>query len=388
MKLVLYIIFCIFISFPSFAETPIPTDHPSQKLEEKKQKFETKTKSLKKEKANIEAELNNNKKQLVRIAKTIKENETKLIELENNIAQKKRQQLEIQTKLELDKQSFSNVVLAMHRIERMPPQALLARPTAPLQTAQSAMLLQTFLPQIHNEAHSLNRDLNELSEILKLLEKDRRIALSTAKKLESDQTQLNSLLQNQERLYAKTEKNIASNALELLNISKQARNLKDLVLRIERKQKREEEARQKAKEKQAETQKASLRTPLPRAGSAQVPLAGTIQINYGNTDEIGAVSQGLKIKGRSRALVVAPMGGVVDYAGPFKGYGQIVIIRHQKDYHSLVAGLSKIDTVVGRAVSAGEPIGKMGSEGNSLLYYELRHKGQPVNPSKKIPGLK
>ncbi len=83
------------------------------------------------------------------------------------------------------------------------------------------------------------------------------------------------------------------------------------------------------------------------------------------------------------------MGGVIDYAGKFKGYGNIIIIRHQKEYHSLVAGLSKIDTVVGRAVSAGEPIGKMGtSNDGTSLYYELRYKGQPINPSKKISGLK
>ncbi len=86
------------------------------------------------------------------------------------------------------------------------------------------------------------------------------------------------------------------------------------------------------------------------------------------------------------------MGGVVDYAGIFKGYGNIIILRHEKDYHSLIAGLDKIDTIVGRAVNAGEPMGKMVSSssdgGQPVLYYELRHKGKPVNPSKKISGLK
>ena len=150
---------------------------------------------------------------------------------------------------------------------------------------------------------------------------------------------------------------------------------------------KEEEARRKAS---GATSARYMKTPVPKTGEAQLPIAGLIKVNYGNTDDIGAVSKGIKIEGRGGALVVAPMGGVVDYAGPFKGYGQIVILRHQKGYHSLIAGLDKIDTVVEQAVSAGEPIGKMASSGGKspLLYYELRYKGQPVNPSKKISGLR
>jgi septal ring factor EnvC (AmiA/AmiB activator) len=80
----------------------------------------------------------------------------------------------------------------------------------------------------------------------------------------------------------------------------------------------------------------------------------------------------------------------VRYTGPFKNYGQLVIIEHQKGYHSLVAGLDRIDTVVGQSVSAGEPVGILGPApdgGKPSVYYELRHKGQPVNPARFFAEL-
>ena len=88
-------------------------------------------------------------------------------------------------------------------------------------------------------------------------------------------------------------------------------------------------------------------------------------------------------------MVVAPMGGVIRFAGFFKNHGKIIIIEHEKGYHSLIAGLGKIDTIVGQTVDAGAPIGTMPGLKNKRprLYYELRYKGKPVNPSIKFSEL-
>jgi septal ring factor EnvC (AmiA/AmiB activator) len=197
--------------------------------------------------------------------------------------------------------------------------------------------------------------------------------------LQENKKKLSTVLSKREAIYATTEKDIKTKNAKLSKISAQAWNLKDLVKKLEQRQK-------------AENAKRTKSPPIPSPGNGQLPAGGRILVGYGKTDEIGAVSQGLKIQTRPDALIVAPMGGIIDYAGQFKGYGNLIIIKHQKNYHSLIAGLSKIDTVVGRQVSAGEPIGKMASSSgnNSLqtLYYELRYKGSPVNPSKRISGLR
>jgi septal ring factor EnvC (AmiA/AmiB activator) len=104
---------------------------------------------------------------------------------------------------------------------------------------------------------------------------------------------------------------------------------------------------------------------------------------------MGSASQGWRIEGRGGALVVAPMNGIIKYQGNFKNYGNMIIIEHAKNYHSLVAGLSKIDTVVGQSVEAGEPLGTLAAPRaeRPAVYYELRQNGKPVNPSRLFADI-
>jgi len=86
------------------------------------------------------------------------------------------------------------------------------------------------------------------------------------------------------------------------------------------------------------------------------------------------------------------MGGIIRFAGNFKNHGKIVILEHEKGYHSLIAGLFRIDAITGQSVHAGEPLGilpTMDTKGvaRPTLYYELRYKGAPVNPSRKFDEL-
>ena len=69
------------------------------------------------------------------------------------------------------------------------------------------------------------------------------------------------------------------------------------------------------------------------------------------------------------------------FAGPFKGYGQLLIIDHGEGYHSLLAGLDRIDAQLGNPVLAGEPVGTMSDTGEApVLYVEFRRNNEPVNP--------
>ena len=374
---------------PTLAQAPVPREHPVKDVENQLKSSAAREKALLKQMKNLKSDLAGKRRNMIKVAAKIKKNEQMLLDLEHRIDGKRQEQLVIEVRLNEDQGSIADLVLALERMRRVPPEALLARPGAPLETAQSAMLLQSVLPRIYGRAEGLKQDLDRLKSIIESLKQDRAAAVLTAKQLEKNHSKLSSLLSERENLYSQTAEDVKKQQKQLQAISLQARNLKDLVGRIERRQ-RDEDARRK----QGSSSKSvgGVRTPIPKAGQAQLPISGIINVGYGKADDIGAVSEGLKIGGRAGALVVAPMGGVVDYAGSFKGYGQIIILKHQKGYHSLIAGLGKIDTVVGRAVSAGEPIGKMGQNSSDqaapTLYYELRYKGHPVNPSKKISGLK
>ena len=392
MRFLIAVFIAVYLMLPALAaaQTPVPSAHPLKEVEKELKEREQLEKKLKAELKGIKSDLSKKRLEMVDVAKSIKNNEARLIKLEERIDIKRQEQLAIEARLNEDRGAISDLVLALERVRRVPPEALVARPGAPLETAQSAMLLQSTLPRVYGRAEGLKEDLDKLRAIIESLKEDRAEAIKTAKQLEGSHKKLSGLLSERESLYDKTAQDVKKQQAELEKISKQARNLKDLVQQIEKKQREEEAWREK--QKTAGVINTSYKTPIPKSGESQLPISGIIKVGYGNSDDIGAVSQGLKIEGRKGALVVAPMGGVVDYAGPFKGYGQIIILKHQKGYHSLIAGLGKIDTVVGRAVSAGEPVGKMGSGSSDTpaptLYYELRYKGQPVNPSKKISGLR
>ena len=82
--------------------------------------------------------------------------------------------------------------------------------------------------------------------------------------------------------------------------------------------------------------------------------------------------------------MVAPWDGSVVFTGPFKGYGQIVILQHRDGNHSFLAGLGRIDADKGQKVAKGEPLGILPkSAGRPELYFEWRHNGEPVDPMAK-----
>ena len=113
------------------------------------------------------------------------------------------------------------------------------------------------------------------------------------------------------------------------------------------------------------------------------PVAGAIAGRFGAVDAAGVISQGIGIAAGPAAEVTAPFDGPVVYTGPFGKLGLVLIIRHGRLYHSLLAGLGRVDVSVDQWVLEGEPVGAMpdAKDGSTIaLEVELRRDGQPVDP--------
>ena len=114
-----------------------------------------------------------------------------------------------------------------------------------------------------------------------------------------------------------------------------------------------------------------------------MPVRGRLVRSFGEPAEGGWESdQGLTLLARGGSTVLAPYDGRVVYAGPFRGYGLILIIEHGDEYHSLVAGFDRLTAVVGQWILAGEPVGTLrtGTAPDQRLYLELRKNGDPIDP--------
>lgn len=343
--------------------------------------------ALKKEMAAAESELEGSRKKMVALGKDLQQSEQALSALEEKVAALQEEQAALTQKLQSDYGSMGNLVLALQRIRRMPTETLIIRPGAPLETAQSALLLQSILPAIGKRAEQLSADLARLKTIGVSLEQDRAKAASTAEALKAQKGEMQALLGKREKLYRSTRSAYDDQAEAVARMAAEAENLQQLVRRIEQSEKPVRESPQGENVKRAS--RGGKPPPLP-GGAWQQPVSGSIATAFGGRDEIGAESEGIRIAARPGALVTAPAGGIIRFAGTFRNYGNMVIIEHDRGFHSLISGLSRIETAVGRKISAGEPIGTLPGTGagqQPRLYYELRHNGKPVDPAAKFPGL-
>jgi septal ring factor EnvC (AmiA/AmiB activator) len=80
------------------------------------------------------------------------------------------------------------------------------------------------------------------------------------------------------------------------------------------------------------------------------------------------------------------MDGKVVFAGPFRGYGQILILQHAGGYHSFLAGFGRIDAEMGQDVAKGEPLGVLPAKNGTKpeLYFEWRRNNEAVDPTAGI----
>ena len=111
----------------------------------------------------------------------------------------------------------------------------------------------------------------------------------------------------------------------------------------------------------------------------QLPVAGTIAAGFGEAAASGQRQAGIVLSARPRALIVAPGAGRIAFAGPYRGFGRIVIVEHANGWISLVTGLGTLDVDVGQNVGAGSPLG-LAPTAPGEVTLELRQNGEPVNP--------
>ena len=169
-------------------------------------------------------------------------------------------------------------------------------------------------------------------------------------------------------------------------LGKKAKNLEDLLAKLET----EKQNKLKKMADAATKQKPILSVPtLPSVkgafqkslGSLPLPARGKIVQRYGDATLGGGNAKGLTMDTRPNAQVISPFDGTVLFAGEFKGYGNLIIIEHEDNYHSLLSGLNRIDCTVGQTVLTGEPVGIMSNQQTNKLYMEFRQNGKPVNPA-------
>jgi lipoprotein NlpD len=115
------------------------------------------------------------------------------------------------------------------------------------------------------------------------------------------------------------------------------------------------------------------------------PTRGRIVQKFSAVDQ---GNKGIDIAGQRGQSVVSSAAGTVVYSGnALRGYGNLVIIKHNDNYLSAYAHNDRLLVSEGQNVKAGQKIATMGSSGTSSvrLHFEIRYQGKPVNPKRYLP---
>ncbi len=124
-----------------------------------------------------------------------------------------------------------------------------------------------------------------------------------------------------------------------------------------------------------------------KRGRLVYPTRGMLEVRFGKVVNpkfnTVTVQKGIDLRAPAGTPVVSVAPGTVAYAGWLKGYGNLVIVDHGGGYHSLMAHLSEVQVEPGNEVEEEEVIGAVGDTGSlkgAYLYFEIRHKGEAIDP--------
>ena len=368
--------FAVALTFTPIASASAQDKRDLEKIERQIEASQKQREALNQERRSLEKGVSTLRRNLIRAARTAQEQESVLSRLEAKLPELKKSAAERHRALNDRRQQMTGTLAALERLSRNPPQALLLSNAEPLKIVRSALLLRAALPHLRARAVALRQDLSEITTVRTELENRQRKIKSATATLETKRNRLNALMVHKAVERRRTIKATRQVDNRLASLSERAESLRELFVHLQK------SARPKPKIRRPQT--ASLPdAPIakPDFGAMMQPARGKLVHSFGQDTKTGSSAKGATFETRLRAQVVAPFDGKVVFAGPFKGYGQILIIQHGDAYHTLLAGMRRVDATLGQLLLAGEPIGVMGSqEAVTRLYVEVRRKGQPVNP--------
>jgi len=344
---------------------------------------------------------------LIEAAAKIRDAENRLNSIESRLAPLELSEQDLRQSLASRREEIAEVLAALQRAGRRPPPALLVSPEDAVKSVRSAILLGAILPDMRDKAEKLAGELSELVRLRANIASERARLTTEVAAMAAERQRMTALVDERQRSQSEAEKSLVQERQTAAEMARQIDNLKDLVARLEQGVDSANRAA-RAAEKATEDQKAESRpdfaalkdpgrlTPAIAFASARgllpMPVNGVKIRNFGATDRFGGTERGISIATRAGAQVTSPADGWVVYAGPFRSYGQLLILNAGGGYHVVLAGMERISVDIGQFVLTGEPVAVMGSgtaqvaatvpvgTSQPVLYVEFRKDGTPVDP--------
>lgn len=389
------------------------TEKQLQQGADARRKFEADLASIRSDRAKL-------LQKTIDLAASIKTIEAQISLTEERISVLLTEEEKISSELEGQRAVIVNLLSGLQRIGQLPPPIVLADPDDLLSTVRGAMMLGSALPDLSDESKKLSTELDKKTFIRKAIEDERQTLSSDMARLVDERQQLALALDARQRDESVTQEQISEQAVAVAALAAKSQTLKDLLGHAESELGAVVQATDAAKEATAQADeeakaalaegKADERAKLAAAafrdpsriapkvafselkGLLKQPVAGSVIRGFNEKDQLGNPVKGVSVQTRSGAMISAPSDAWVSYAGPFRSFGQLLILNAGGGYYVLLAGMDRITVGLGQFVLAGEPIAVM--PGSSAvgsapagpdtalptLYIEFRKDGTPFDP--------
>jgi murein hydrolase activator len=343
--------------------------------------------------------------QLIESAARVRTVEAKIEATEAKLRSLDERESTFQKSLDERRGVIIEILAALQRVGRRPPPALLVRPEDALQALRTAITLGAVVPDMRAEAEALAGDLADLAHVRGDIVAERSVLAGDLDHLAQEQLRLNMLIEARQKSESAAAQALASEQQHAVDLARRVDNLKDLIAKLEQSLDSATRAARTAarsiEQDATQPQLAALGDPGRMApavafaatrGQLHLPVNGVPIRGFGASDGAGGTQKGLSIATHKGAQITAPCDGWVVYAGPFRSYGQLLILNAGGGYHVLLAGMERISVDLGQFVLTGEPVAVMGGPAQvsaaiatgskqPVLYVEFRKDGAPIDPS-------
>lgn len=348
------------------------------------------------------AELAALREQAIAAAASTQDQERKLASLAREIDLLRRELDGRRRGLDETRAEQAELLGALARLSRNPPDAVVVGPSAPLDRIRGEMLMAATVRELRTEAQALAEEIERVDAL------GARIAGNEAERqrqqeaLGKERKALAEMAAQRMALNRKLGLDLAEGEKRIAKLGQDAADFGELIKRAEAEaDRRDKDLLARASEMLAKTKGAapaleladpSRLTQLRAFDAADSALHKPVTASAGVGSEPesppGNSGQGLRLGAVPGAVVVAPADAQVIYAGVFHGFGPSLILRHGGGYHSVLAALGRLEVSLGQWVLAGEPVGFMPDAASDSpggkLYIELRRDGRPVDPRPRL----
>lgn len=355
-----------------------------ERLEREQAKREQRLETLEADADRTASEIADLRRRLVRAAEARDRLERDVERSQTRLQRLRREERSMTARLLSDRKAMDDLVVALIAVERDRPPALAVTPDNAAEAARAAILMGTVAPELEQRSQAVAASLAELRETRQSILMENTAFRRATEQLAEARRTVGALIAERQKRERELRREAGVEREAVAGIARRAADLRDLITRLGI----------ELPQLGGNDGPAFARGFMQAKGRLLRPVAGDLATGFGARIPEGGRADGITFAARPGSQVLAPFDGRVEFAGPFRSFGQVVILNVGDGNHLVLAGLGTVFAEAGQEVLAGEPVGETGAipvappgqadpgadPAGVRLYMEVRLNGEPVDP--------